>query len=141
LPAIAALQRAAIHQRARGIVLNPRGACVASILSTYMFIRQLAVAVGLTSFGRQATIVRPLIAPMAEAAAEARLGGISDSQREAIRAHSAAAGNVGLCFGEDIFVAIGSMLLIKGFLAHNGIEAEPLQLSVSAIPTVIAACV
>ena len=141
LPAIGALERAGLQERAREIVLKTRGAGVASILSTYMFIRQLAVAVGLTSFGGQATMVRPLIAPMAEAAAEARLGGISDSQREAIRAHSAAAENVGLFFGEDIFVAIGSILLIKGFLAQNGIEADPLQLSFWAIPTAIAAFV
>lgn len=141
LPAIGALERAGLQERAREIILKIRGAGVASILCTYMLIRQISVAIGLTSLGGQATMVRPLIAPMAEAAAEARLGGISDAEREAIRAHSAAAENVGLFFGEDIFVAIGSILLIKGFLSQNGIEADPLQLSIWAIPTAVAAFV
>jgi uncharacterized membrane protein len=140
LPAIGALERAGLQERAREIILKLRGANVASILCSYMFIRQIAAAVGLSSLGSQPTTVRPLIAPMAEAAAEnTRPGGISESEREAIRAHSAAAENVGLFFGEDIFVAIGSILLIKGFLAQTGIEADPLQLSFWAIPTAIAA--
>jgi uncharacterized membrane protein len=139
LPAIGALERAGLQERARETILNIRGAGVASILCSYMILRQIAVAIGLTSLGGQATMVRPLIAPMAEAAAEARLGAISDDQRDSIRAHCAAAENIGLFFGEDIFVAIGSILLIKGFLAQNGINADPLQLSVWAIPTAIAA--
>ena len=47
--------------------------------------------------------------------------------------------NIALFFGEDIFIAIASILLIKGFLEANGIMVEPLQLSVWAIPTAIAA--
>jgi uncharacterized membrane protein len=139
LPAIGALERAGLQERARELILRIRSAGVASILCTYMLVRQVSVAVGLTSLGGQATMVRPLIAPMAEAAAEARIGNLNERQREAIRAHSAAAENIGLFFGEDIFVAIGSILLIKGFLAQNGINAEPLQLSFWAIPTAIAA--
>jgi len=84
-------------------------------------------------------MVRPLIAPMAEAAADAKLGPIGAPLRERIRAEAAAAENVGLFFGEDIFVAIGSILLIKGFLEQNGVLVEPLQLSVWAIPTAIVA--
>ena len=52
---------------------------------------------------------------------------------------AAATDNVGLFFGEDIFIAIASILLIKGFLEQNGIFVEPLHLSVWAIPTAIIA--
>ncbi len=139
LPAIGALERAGLQERARELILKIRGAGVASILCTYLLVRQVSMAFGLTSLGGQATMVRPLIAPMAEAAAEARLGRLTEEQREAIRAHSAAAENVGAFFGEDIFVAVGSILLIKGFLAQNGVNADPLQLSLWAIPTAFAA--
>ena len=44
-------------------------------------------------------------------------------------------------FGEDIFIAIGSILLIKGFLEQNGIDVEPARLALWAIPTAIAAWV
>jgi uncharacterized membrane protein len=121
------------------LIVGIRAASVFSILCSYLLIRQVAVAVGLTSLGGQATMVRPLIAPMAEAAAEAKLGSIGGPLRERIRAEAAAAENVGLFFGEDIFVAIGSILLIKGFLEQNGVLVEPLQLSVWAIPTAIVA--
>jgi uncharacterized membrane protein len=46
---------------------------------------------------------------------------------------------VGVFFGEDIFVAIASILLIQGTLAGFGIELSPIQLSVWAIPTAICA--
>jgi uncharacterized membrane protein len=56
-----------------------------------------------------------------------------------VRAMSAATDNIGLFFGEDIFIAIASILLIKGFLEQNGIIVDPLALSVWAIPTAILA--
>jgi uncharacterized membrane protein len=52
---------------------------------------------------------------------------------------AAATDNVGNFFGEDIFIAIGSILLIVGFLDQNGIHVAPLHLSVWAIPTAICA--
>ena len=58
-----------------------------------------------------------------------------------IRAYAASADNVGVFFGEDIFIAIASILLIKGFLQTNGINVQPLQLSVWAIPTAVMALV
>jgi uncharacterized membrane protein len=76
---------------------------------------------------------------MAEAAAERQEPGIDDATRERVKAMSAATDNVGLFFGEDIFIAIASILLIKGFLEANGIVIAPLDLSVWAIPTAIAA--
>lgn len=139
LPVIGALERAGLQERARALIVQIRAASVFSIICLYMLMRQVAVAIGLTSLGGQATMVRPLIAPMAEAAGEARLGSLSQSTHDDIRAQTAAAENIGLFFGEDIFVAIGSILLIKGFLQQNGISVEPLQLSVWAIPTAIVA--
>lgn len=71
-------------------------------------------AVGLTSVAGHPQTVRPLVAPMAEAAAEAQGVALSDAQRDEIRAYAAATDNVGLFFGEDIFLAIRSILLMKG---------------------------
>jgi uncharacterized membrane protein len=109
------------------------------VLLAYLAIRQITAALGLTSLGGHAQMVRPLIAPMAEAAAEHRFGTLDDGTRERIRAHSAAVDNIGVFFGEDIFIAIGSILLIRGFLEQNGIRVEPAQLALWAIPTAIIA--
>ncbi len=56
-----------------------------------------------------------------------------------LRAMAAATDNVGVFFAEDIFVAIASILLIKGFLEANGIVVTPFGVSVWAIPTAVAA--
>ena len=76
---------------------------------------------------------------MAEAAAENVNPNITDKTRWLIRAHAAAADNVAVFFGEDIFVAMGSNLLIKGFLESNGIIVQSLQLAKWAVPTAMMA--
>jgi uncharacterized membrane protein len=139
LPAIGALERAGLRERARDLIAGLRIVTVFRILCVYLLIRQVAAALGLASLGGPVTMVRPLIAPMAEAAAEARFGPISEETRERIRAHAAAADNVGPFFGEDIFVAVSSILLMRGFLQQNGIVVEPLHLSLWAIPTAVGA--
>ncbi|WP_437314563.1 DUF969 domain-containing protein [Sorangium sp. So ce385] len=139
LPVIGLLERSGLQERARALVSRVKTATTGRLLLAYFMIRQLSAALGLTSLGGHAQMVRPLIAPMAEAAAENRHGPLPDAARFRIRAAAAAADNVALFFGEDIFLAIASILLIKGFLEQNGILVEPLQLSVWAIPTAILA--
>jgi uncharacterized membrane protein len=139
LPAIGALERAGLQQRVRDLIAGLRTMTLFRLLTLYLLIRQGGAALGLASLGGPATLVRPLVAPMAEATAEARLGPLPKHVCERIRAQVAATDNVAVFFGEDIFVAIGSILLIKGVLEQNGIIVEPLQLSVWAIPTAVAA--
>ncbi|WP_437776312.1 DUF969 domain-containing protein [Sorangium sp. So ce1097] len=139
LPVIGLLERAGLQERARALVSRVRSATTGRLLLMYFVIRQLSAALGLTSLGGHAQMVRPLIAPMAEGAAENRYGPLPDRARWLIRASAAAADNVALFFGEDIFLAIASILLIKGFLEQNGIVVEPLQVSIWAIPTAVLA--
>lgn len=139
LPLIGILERYGLQERARILISRARGATTGRILLAYFILRQISAALGQTKLGGHPQMVRPLIAPMAEAAAEARHGDLPDAVRYRVRAHAAAVDNIALFFGEDIFIAIASILLIKGFLEANGILVEPLQLSVWAIPTAIAA--
>lgn len=141
LPVIGLLERAGLRERAQTLIADLRQATTGRILILYLVIRQISAALGLTALGGQAQMVRPLIAPMAEAAAERRFGALTPATRFLIRAHAAAVDNIGVFFGEDIFIAIASILLIKAFLQTNGINVQPLQLSVWAIPTAIMALV
>ena len=140
LPVIGLLERYGLQEQAKTLIARLRGATAGRLLLAYFLLRQLAAAAGVP-FGGQAQIVRPLLAPMVEGAAEAQIGELSPKQRFWLRAHAAAAENIGLFFGEDIFVAIGSILLIKGFLETYKIFAEPFALSVWAIPTAVLAAV
>jgi len=135
LPVIGLLERYGLQERARQVIGRVRAATPGRLLLVYMILRQVTAALGLTALGGHPQMVRPLIAPMAEGAAE----DLTDSKQQTIRAYAASADNVGVFFGEDIFIAIGSILLIKGFLEQNGITVEPLNLSVWAIPTAFVA--
>ncbi|KER72277.1 membrane protein [Burkholderia cepacia] len=139
LPVIALLERNGLKEQAKRMISRVQAATTGRVLMLYFVLRQATAALGLTSLGGHAQMVRPLIAPMAEAAAVNRHGELPESVRQQIRAHASAADNVAVFFGEDIFIAIQSILLIKGFLEQNGISIEPLHLSVWAIPTAIAA--
>ena len=137
LPLIGLLEAHGLQARARALVGQVRGATAGRLLIVYLLFRQLSAALGLTSIAGPAQTVRPLVAPMAEAAAAVQSQGEADP--EAVKALVAATDNVGLLFGEDIFLAIGSILLMKGVLQASGIEIAPFALSVWAIPTAIAA--
>src|SRR5262245_57426103 len=139
LPIIGLLERSGLKEQARDVVADIRAATTGRLLLVYFALRQITAALGLISLGGQAQMVRPLIAPMAEAASETRYGALPAETRNRIRANAAAADNIGVFFGEDIFIAIGSILLIKGFLDQNNILVEPAHLALWAIPTAIAA--
>ncbi|WP_201313108.1 DUF969 domain-containing protein [Dyella sp. EPa41] len=138
LPVIALLERNGLKEQARHLVARVHAATAGRVLMLYFVARQMTAALGLTSLGGHAQMVRPLIAPMAEAAAN-RKGQLAEAIQQQLRAHAAAVDNIAVFFGEDIFIAIQSILLIKGFLEQNGITVAPLQVSVWAIPTAVAA--
>ena len=139
LPVIGLLERYGLQEQARRLISNLKTVTTGRLLAGYLLVRQITAALGQTKLGGHPQMVRPLIAPMAEAAAEARHRDLPDKTRFLIRSHAAGADNIGLFFGEDIFIAIASILLIKGFLEQNGIIVQPLHLSVWAIPTAIVA--
>ena len=139
LPVIGLMERAGLQQQARNLIARTRTATTSRILLFYLALRQITAALGLTHVAGHPQTVRPLIAPMVEAAAMRDDPAITLASREKIKAMAAATDNVGLFFGEDIFLAIASILLIKGFLEGAGIIVQPLELSVWAIPTALAA--
>lgn len=137
LPAIGLLEHYGLRERARDWIASFRGLTLARFQIAYLAIRQLTSMVGLTHVAGPAQTVRPLVAPMSEAAAERTLGPLTEGEREQVRASAAATDNIGLFFGEDVFVAIGAVLLIQGFYARNGIELEPLAIALWALPTAV----
>ena len=139
LPVIGLLERHGLQQRAAALIRNFRNATTGRLLILYLVYRQVTAAVGLHSTAGHPQTVRPLVAPMALAAAEKQHGELDEETGEKVKAMSAATDNVGLFFGEDIFFAIGSIVLIQQVLATYGYNLAPLELAVWAIPTAICA--
>ena len=139
LAVIGLLERHGLRQHAQNWISSIRSATAGRLLIVYLAARQLTAAIGLTSLGGHPQMVRPLIAPMAEGATEARHGKLPDRIRHKLRAFSAATDNVGLFFGEDIFVAFGAIVLMTTFLREAGIEVEPIHVALWGIPTAVCA--
>jgi uncharacterized membrane protein len=139
LAAIGLLERYGLREHAQAAIARVKSATAGRILIVYLTVRELSAAAGLTSLGGHPNMVRPLVSPMAEAAAELRHPGLSERLRQRVRAMAAATDNVGLFFGEDIFVAFGAIVLMQTILRGEGIEVNPLHMALWGIPTAVSA--
>ena len=139
LPVIGLLERFGLQERAAALIRGFKNATTGRLLLLYLVYRQITAAIGLHSTAGHPQTVRPLVAPMALAAAEKQHGELEEETAEKVKAYSAATDNVGLFFGEDIFFAIGSIVLIQQILSTYGYDLAPLELALWAIPTAIAA--
>ncbi|HVU23680.1 MAG TPA: DUF969 domain-containing protein [Opitutus sp.] len=138
VPVIGVLERHGLQERAAMLIKRMRAATAGRVLLLYAALRQISISLGVNVGGHPQT-VRPLVAPMAEGAARARHGELREETVHAIRAHAAAAENVGNFFGEDIFVAVGAVLLMKGFFDAQKIAVSVWHLALWGIPTAIVA--
>ena len=139
LPVIGLLERFGLQQQAASLIRGLRTATAGRLLILYLIYRQITAAIGLHSTAGHPQTVRPLVAPMALAAAEKQHGELAEDDAEKVKAYAAATDNVGLFFGEDIFFAIGSIVLIQQVLSTYGYNLAPLQLALWAIPSAICA--
>ncbi|CNH42392.1 DUF969 domain-containing protein [Yersinia pekkanenii] len=140
LAVIGLLERHGLKERAQTWISHIKSATSGRLLIVYLLVREVTAALGLTSLGGHPQMVRPLLAPMAEGAAETRYGELPEKVRYRLRAMSAATDNVGLFFGEDIFVAFGAIIFMHNFMLESGgIQTEPLHIALWGIPTAICA--
>jgi uncharacterized membrane protein len=141
LPAIGVLESAGLREQARMWISGFARLTLSGLLIAYLLVRQGLAMIGLIYVAGHAQTVRPLIAPMAEATATRKLGALDLDQRERVRAIAAATDNVGVFFGEDVFLAFGAVLLIQGFYKGQGMDLDPLSIGLWALPTAAAAFV
>lgn len=140
LAIIGLLERHGLKHQAQQLITRLKSATVGRLLIAYLAVREVSAALGLTSLGGHPQMVRPLIAPMAEALAEQQAH-LDEDSRERVKAFAAATDNVGLFFGEDVFVAFGAVMLMHTILKESGIVVDPLHIALWGIPTAVAAFV
>lgn len=139
LPTIGLLERAGLREAAQALIARFRGLTLARLMIAYLGFRQFLSMLGLIDLAGHAQTVRPLLAPMAEAAAQKIDPDLNDHERDRVKALAAATDNVGRFFGEDVFLAFGAVLLIQGFFAQHDIELDARDIALWALPTAIAA--
>lgn len=142
LPAIGVLERCGLREHARHWITRMRRLNLTRLLVAYLGLRQLLSMLGMTNVAGHPQTVRPMLAPMSEAAFARDKGApATPDELKQVRALAAATENVGLFFGEDVFIALGAVLLIQGFYAGHGIVLQPLAIALWALPTAVAAFV
>lgn len=134
LPVVGLLERFGLREQAEARIRRVKAATAGRVLVCYAAVRQVSIAFGV-NIGGHPQMVRPLVSPMAEGAAHVRHGPLPEKTTEAIRAHAAAAENIGNFFGEDTVFAVGAVLLIRGTLQAQGYEVGLWTLSFWGIPT------
>jgi uncharacterized membrane protein len=140
LPVIGLVERNGLQEQSRRLIGRLARLTTGRVMALYLLIRQATCAIGLLSIGGHAQSVRPIVAPMAEAAAVKVHGPLSDRVSQRIRAFAAGTDNVGAFFGEDIFVAVGAVLLITSFVDTTyHFSLRPLDVALWAIPTAVCA--
>ncbi len=135
LPVVGLLERHGLQERVAVLIRRSGNATAGRVLFAYHALRAAASTVAV-NIGTHASMVRPVIAPMAEGAA-ARRDASGERCRKDIRAHAAASENLGNFFADDILVAVGPVLLIKGVLDAAGVRADLLAIAWWGAPTAL----
>lgn len=137
LPVIGLMERHGLRERAEILISKINAATAGRIFMIYLFVRQVTVAFGINMSGMVA-MVRPLIAPMSEAAV-AQGRPVSQRTLDKVRGIAASADNSGNFFGQNLFLAAGGLLLIKGVMEQLGYSVELTDMVLYGLPTAICA--
>lgn len=136
LAMVGLIERHGMREKAQMIIGNFTSMTVSKLLVLYLFLRQVTASFGLNSLGGHPQMVRPILAPMADKLISEKYHS-DESSRDTVKALAAATDNIGLFFGEDIFVAFGAVALMATFLQDNHIKVEMLNIALWGIPTAI----
>ena len=141
LPVIAVLERYGLRERSATLISSLKNATAGKILGLYMIIRSVASALSIR-IGGHIQFIRPLIFPMAEAAAKShKQNELTEKETEDLKSLSAAIENYGNFFAQNIFIGASGLLLIQGTLQESGYNVSLKDLSLFSIPMGIVAII
>ncbi len=132
LPVIGVLERYGLRQRAIYLVKKLGKLTTGGVLSAYTLIREITGALSIRISGHP-QFVRPIVNPMAQAAANSKYGEIEEKDVEKIKALSAASENYGNFFGQNLFAGSSGVLLISSTLTEFGYNVTALSIAKASI--------
>ena len=137
LPVIGLLERYGLKDKAVDFIRKFQTATTGRILILYQSIRALAAAFSLR-LGGHPQFIRPLIYPMAEAAAASRYGKLEDKVEDQIKGASSASENYGNFFAQNVFMGASGTLLIVSTLVEQGYtDVNPQNIALWSIPIAV----
>lgn len=136
LPVIGICERYGLREKAVDLIRKVRGATVGRLISIYQVVRTLAAAFSIRLSGHP-QFVRPLINPMAQAAAVAKYGHVTDESEDTIKGFCAAGENYGNFYAQNCFMGASGTLLIVTTLVEQGCDVNALQIAMMSIPVAV----
>lgn len=127
------LERNGLKQAASALMGKMKNASAGIVLGVYGVFRMLFAAFNV-EFGGVAGFVRPIVLPMACAAADKENKKISDKHVEELKGMSAGMENVAMFFGQVLFVGGSGMLLVQGTFKDLGYDVSLVDLAKTQIP-------
>ena len=140
LPVIGICERYGLKDKAVDFIRKAKKITAGKIISIYLIIRSAAAVMSL-QLGGHPQFIRPLIEPMANAAATAELGPLKEKTSDKIKGYSAASENYGNFFAQNCFMGAPGVLLIVSTLVEQGQDVTPLQIVMMSIPITVSALI
>lgn len=132
------LERNGLKQAAANLMKKFKNASAGVVLAIYGVFRLVFAAFNV-SFGGVAGFVRPIVLPMATAAAKKNGKKISEKYEENLKGMASGMENIAWFFGQVLFVGTSGMILVQSTLADLGYNVELVDLMKVQIPVAIIA--
>lgn len=132
------LERNGLKQAAANLMMKFKNASAGVVLAIYGVFRLVFAAFNV-SFGGVAGFVRPIVLPMATAAAKKNGKKISEKYEENLKGMASGMENIAWFFGQVLFVGTSGMILVQSTLADLGYNVELVDLMKVQIPVAIIA--
>ncbi|CAJ1191295.1 DUF969 domain-containing protein [Companilactobacillus paralimentarius] len=135
LPMIGVVESHGLKQAAVNGISKIKNLSAGKIFNLYLAIREITDAMGIALSG-QVQFIRPLINPMAQAAASVKKP-LTDKQVDLIKARAAATDNFGNFFSQNLFIASSGVLLMSSTMKSLGYTATPANIVLYSIPMAV----
>ena len=140
LPAIGLCERNGLKDKAVDFITSLKNATTGRLIAIWQIIRTVASAFSLR-IGGHPQFIRPLINPMAQAAAEVQYGELDEKTQDEIKGMCAGSENYGNFFAQNCFMGASGTLLIVSTLVAQGYEVDALQIAMASWPIAIVSMV
>ena len=140
LPVIGICERNGLKDKAVDFITSLKNATTGRLIAIWQIIRTLASAFSLR-IGGHPQFIRPLINPMAQAAAVVQYGKLDEKTEDDIKGMCAGSENYGNFFSHNCFMGSSGTLLIVSTLTEQGYPVDALQIAGQSVPIAVFAVI
>ena len=140
LPVIGICERNGLKDKAVDFITSLKNATTGRLIAIWQIIRTLASAFSLR-IGGHPQFIRPLINPMAQAAAVVQYGKLDEKTEDDIKGMCAGSENYGNFFAQNCFMGSSGTLLIVSILTEQGYPVDTLQIAGQSVPIAVFAVI